>query len=51
MIDFSTLSTHNTCIPTLKPEKDTPFRHSASVKATIENTSHPLPLEEISLPV
>ena len=35
----------------LKPEKDTPFRHSPSVKATIENTSRPLPLEEISLPV
>ena len=33
-----------------KPEKGIPFRQSPSVKATIENTSYPLPLEEIKSP-
>ena len=34
----------------LKPEKGIPFRQSPSVKATIENTSCPLPLGEIKSP-
>ena len=55
MTDFSTLSTHNIYMFSypfiyLKPEKGTPFRQSPSVKATIENSSYPLPLEEIKSP-